>query len=589
MAFTVSMPAPSNHLYHVEFRVGGLKGPTQDFKMCVWTPGYYSFVDFASKVQNFEAKDISGATLKWDKPTNYVWRVQTGGAAAVAVSYDISATTSFVGNCFLDDKRGYITPGGVFMHVGNIINHPVTVTIVPNPNWNKISTGLDPVAPDQPHTYLAPDFDILYDSPILMGNLESFPQFEIQGVPHNFVAYNPGQGDYAQFMQDLKAVVGAGIAVFGDVPYTHYTFHSINAGRGGGIEHLNTASVSFSGSGLDTHRGRNGSLDFLAHEYFHNFNVKRIRPIELGPFDYDHGSRTKMLWVSEGLTSYYADMMLARSGMADLPETLDAFRRHVIAYEGNTGHLFQSVTQASWDVWAQGQGTGGPRNTNRIRKTISYYDKGPPLGLMLDFKIRHETKNKKSLDDVMRTLYQTYYKEKKRGWTEQEFRDVCEKIAGTRLSEFFEYVYTTKDPDYVKYFGYGGVEIEPPTETMKAYLGAIVEEKDAKLIITALDEKSAASRAKLAVGDEIMQLDGASTTLAEFNTAISGKQSGEAVKLKIFRDGKERSLDIVLGGTLERSFKLKPVAKPTALQAAILKDWMAGVPGPASTQAKASK
>jgi predicted metalloprotease with PDZ domain len=124
---------------------------------------------------------------------------------------------------------------------------------------------------------------------------------------------------------------------------------------------------------------------------------------------------------------------------------------------------------------------------------------------------------------------------------------------------------------------------------MKAYLGAIVEEKDAKLIITALDEKSAASRAKLAVGDEIMQLDGASTTLAEFNTAISGKQSGEAVKLKIFRDGKERSLDIVLGGTLERSFKLKPVAKPTALQAAILKDWMAGVPGPASTQAKASK
>jgi predicted metalloprotease with PDZ domain len=224
----------------------------------------------------------------------------------------------------------------------------------------------------------------------------------------------------------------------------------------GGIEHLNSTAISFSGDRFDG-TGRNGLLSFLAHEYFHHYNVKRIRPIELGPFNYDRENRTRMLWVAEGITSYYDELLLRRAGLTTEDDLIKAYRSSLIAYELKPGHLFQSVTQASFDTWSDGP---FGRTGDDINKTISYYDKGPVLGMLLDFKIRHETKNKKSLDDVMRTLYKNFYQQKNRGYTEDEFRQVCESIAGVSLAEFFEYVYTVKEIDYLKYFAYAGLAID---------------------------------------------------------------------------------------------------------------------------------
>ena len=265
-------------------------------------------------------------------------------------------------------------------------------------------------------------------------------------------------------------------------------------------------------------------MNFLVHEYFHNYNVKRIRPIALGPFDYDKANLTNMLWVSEGFTSYYANLMVARAGISNQDELLDGYRRDIAAYENNTGHLFQSATQSSWETWSQGP--FGGRGRGGITKTISYYSKGSALGLLLDFKIRHETKNRRSLDTVMQTLYRKFYKELKRGWTDEEFRAVCENVAGVPLKEIFEYASTTIDIDYNKYLGYAGLELEKPVELPDSYLGAIAEDVEGRLILTAIEGDSPAKAAGLAAKDEVRSLDGVKVDAAAFGESCGGQKAG---------------------------------------------------------------
>ncbi len=571
MTFTVSMEQPANHTFHVVFRCSGLKGAAQEFRMPAWSPGYYAIRDFARNVQNFRAADAKGLELKWEKSAN-AWKVQTGNTPVVSIAYDVTATSTFVADPYLGEDRGYIVGTGVFMYVPGQIRHPVTVEIKLDPNWKSIASGLDPVSPATPNVLKAPDFDVLYDSPILMGNLESLPPFEIKGVPHYFIGHKLGDNfNVAQFMKNLKAVVEQGIAVVGEVPYTHYTFLGIGAGAGG-IEHLNSTTVPFTGSPkLDTHEGTVRQMNFLGHEYFHNFNVKRIRPIALGPFDYDKPNLTNMLWVSEGFTSYYANLMVARAGITSLEELLDSFRREIAAYENSTGHLFQSATQSSWDSWTQGP-FGGRGGRGGVVKTISYYSKGDALGLLLDLKIRHETRNRKSLDSVMKTLYQKYYKELKRGWTDQEFRDVCEKTAGASLQEVFDYASTTRDIDYDKYLNYAGLQLEKPVELPEAWFGAIVEDVEGKPVITAVEGDSPAQRAFLAKNDQIKSLDGVEVDAGKFNATIAAKSPGDKIRLAVVRLGNDIEAQVELAHKLQRSCKIIRVPNPDALQAATLAD-----------------
>jgi len=454
-AFTVSTPDPASRQYHVRLRCDGLPGDTAEFRMPVWTPGYYGLFDYAGNVRNFGATDGDGRPLAFAKGGPNAWVIRKGPAATVLLSYDVAATSPFVANAFLDETRGYITPGALFVYVPGQLRRSVTVTVELNSKWTTVATGLDPVPKGPPHTFRAADFDVLYDSPILMGNLEELPAFSIKGIPHRFIGYALGDFDRQQFLDDLRAVVAAGTQIIGDVPYKEYTFIGIGPGRGG-IEHANSTAVPFSGIGADR-AARNRTLAFLAHEYFHCYNVKRIRPIELGPFDYDRPNVTDMLWVSEGFTSYYEYLMLTRSGRMTPQELLDALTRTIAAVENNPGRLFQSAAASSRETWNQGPfGRGG----TGAGKTISYYDKGAVLALLLDFRIRHETKNRKSLDDVMRALYRNYYKQRGRGWTEAEFRRTCEETAGTGLADFFEYATTAREIDYDRYLAYGGLRLE---------------------------------------------------------------------------------------------------------------------------------
>jgi predicted metalloprotease with PDZ domain len=573
MGFIVSMEQPGNHTYHVIFRCEGLKGAAQEFHMPVWSPGYYGLFDFAKNVQNFRAQDGSGKELSWQKDSANGWKVQTGNAPVVQVAYDVLATSTFVANPYLGADRGFIIGTGVFLFVRGQIAHPVTVEIRLAPEWRTVATGLDPVSPTKPYIFKAPDFDVLYDSPILMGNLEALPSFKIKGVSHYFTGYRLGSNfDREQFMKNLQAVVAQGIAVVGEIPYTHYTFLGIGPGAGG-IEHLNSAAVPFTGNpAFDSRAGLIRELCFLGHEYFHNFNVKRIRPIALGPFDYDKANLTRMLWVSEGFTSYYEYLIVARAGLMNQEELLDSYRKEITAYENSTGHMFQSATQSSWDTWTQGP--FGGRGRGGISKTISYYNKGAALGLLLDLKIRHESRNKRSLDTVMQKLYQRYYKQLKRGWTDEEFQAVCENAAGTSLKELFDYASTTVDIDYDKYLGYAGLELEKPIELQESLLGVIAENVEGKLLISAVDGDSPAHKINLAAGDEIRSLDGAKIDAAGLNSAVAAKKPGDKIRLMIARGGGNTEVEVTLGHKMQRSYRIVPITQPDALKSAILRDWM---------------
>ena len=569
MAFTVSMAQPHTHYYHVVFRCEGMGAGPLDFKMPAWTPGYYWIMDYAKNVLNFHAEDGAGNPLAWRKTAKNTWQVDSGESSAVTVSYDVYAFRRSVADSFLDDRRAFIAPAGVFMHVGDRIGQPVFVTFEPNKTGDRISTGLDP-AEGKPNTFYAPDFDVLYDCPILIGGQEILT-FEVQGIPHTIAIENLGSFDRDRFVSDIKKIVESAVKFIGEIPYRHYTFIMMDQG-GGGLEHLNSMAVFSNPSGWSNPRSYQGWLSFIAHEYFHLYNVKRIRPVALGPFDHDKENYTTMLWVSEGFTVYYEYLILRRGGLMSREGFFEQVRRYIAGYENRPGRLFQSAAESSYDTWMK----FFDRNENSANTTISYYSKGAALGLLLDLKIRHESKNRKSLDDVMRTLYGKFHKEKKRGFTDREFREVCEEAAGCGLSEIFDdYAATVKEIDYPKYFAYAGLEIDvTPRKLPGVFFGASTRTEDGNLIISSVEWNSPAQQGGLSAQDEIFALDGLRATARTLDRFFDAKKPGDRICVLIARRGMIQEKEIVLTAKTERSFRIRPMPDPDPLQAAILADWL---------------
>lgn len=453
--YTISIPDPTSHTYNVQLNCSNWSQDSIRLKMPRWMPGYYQIMDYPKSVENLMVKDYKGNNIPVNNTNENTWFINGIKNKAFTVNYTIRTKRQFVANSYVDSAHAYIIPANTFLYADGYLDMPVSVSLSFDKAWTKVATGLD-VVPGKTNEFTATDFDILYDCPILIGNLEELPSFKVKGVEHRFIGYNMGSFDKALFMNNLKRTVAAAVEIIGDIPFKQYTFIGIGPGRGG-IEHLNNTTVSFDGNGLDKPGTMNRIMNFLAHEYFHHYNVKRIRPFELGPFDYDKGSRTNLLWVSEGLSVYYEYLAVKRAGLVADTILFANFNNNLNAIENNPGRLYQSLQQASYRTWNDGPfGTGG----NEKGKTISYYEKGPLVGMLLDFEIRNATENKRSLDDVMRLLYWKYYKEKNRGFTEAEFQAACEEAAGIPLNAIFEYVYSTKELDYEKYLAYAGLKLD---------------------------------------------------------------------------------------------------------------------------------
>jgi predicted metalloprotease with PDZ domain len=281
-----------------------------------------------------------------------------------------------------------------------------------------------------------------------------------------------------------------------------------------------------------------------------------------------------MLWVSEGLSVYYEYMVVNRAGLTTDAELFNAFRGNMMAFENKPGRLYQTLEQASYETWSDGP---FGRTGDEVNKTISYYDKGPVVGLLFDFKIRQVTNNKRSLDDVMRFLYKEYYQKKKRGFTEEELKNAFESVAGVSLAREFEYVTTTKELDYPTYFNYAGLNIDTTTQVLPgAYAGFTLREREDSVFVANVDYESPGWNKGIRRGQPVLKINGEKATANVFNKIITSARPGDKIGLTLLIKNVMTDTEIIFTTKAEKGFKITPSQNPDTLQKQILEGWLKG-------------
>lgn len=455
--YSVYFKDPESHYLEVVLNFDQLTSKQTNLVLPVWTPGYYLILDTPRYIVDFEVTDANGKKIQWNKKSKNCWTVENGKNSKITVKYHVFANKKSVAESYVDSEKAFLMPNTIFMHVESAISNPVKLTINPHKNWKKISTGLQSIAQEN-YVFTAKNIDVLYDSPIYLGN-QKIISFEHEGKLYSLGIVTPEGLDEEKFTTDLKKIMSATTAIMKKVPYDYYSFIMMEAGDGG-LEHWNSQAIFTNGTfDFKSNQQYTDFLNFVTHEYFHLYNVKAIRPIELGPFDYNKENYTSMLWVSEGFTVYYEYIIMMKAGLLDAKEALKYITESIKRYENSEGNKHMSLSRSSFDIWLNFFNN----ETNASQTTISYYNKGPVIGFLLDLEIRNNTHNQKSLDDVMRFLYNEFYEKKGRGFTEAEFWKTSEQIAGKSLAEIKNYVETVNEIDYQKYLNYAGLKIDLST------------------------------------------------------------------------------------------------------------------------------
>ncbi|ARS37762.1 peptidase M61 [Pontibacter actiniarum] len=562
------MPEPHTHYFEVEAELSGVKKNYVDFTMPVWAPGSYLVREFAKNVEGFEATDKAGKELRTEKIDKNTWRVYSNKADVVRAKYDVYAYELSVRTSYLDASHGYVNGTSIFMYPEGYQNLNGTLVVKPYNGWDKVSTGLKSTGK---FTYTFPNYDILADSPLEIGTHEVYT-FTAAGVPHEVAMYGEGNFDPQRLMADMKKVTEEAVEVMGELPVDRYVFivHNLQRG-GGGLEHLNSTTLQTSRWNYGTESGYNGFLSLVAHEYFHLWNVKRLRPEALGPFDYNNENYTRLLWVSEGITSYYDDLIVRRAGFTSPDAYLGVVAGSINSVENTPGNKIQPVAEASFDAWIKYY----RRNENSNNAEVSYYTKGGVLGHLLNMEIMEATKGEKSLDDVMRYMYQRYYKKMGRGFREAEFKEAVEKISGRNMDAFFRnYVHGTQSPNYNEYFDAAGLQLVNVNEGSNAInWGASTYLSDGKLLVRGVNRGSSAWNGGLNVSDEIIAINGwrAGDDLERF---ISNMKVGDTAKVLISRDGMLQTLEIKMQKDDSVRYQFIRTDNPTQLQQKIFTKWL---------------
>jgi predicted metalloprotease with PDZ domain len=567
VAYTLSSPEPSTHLYRVRMRVRDLpRGRDHvDLVMPVWTPGSYLVREFERHVQDFATMPprAGAAAPQWEKVDKNTWRVRAPGET-LEVAYTVYANDLSVRTSHLDDTHGYVNGANVFMYTAGLQNRPATVTLDLPRGWD-VATSLARL-PGDGFVFHAPDYDTLADSPIESGVIRKI-EFEALGKPHTIAIWGTGNYDETRLRDDTKKIVEEAAKVFGgSLPYERYVFivHMVQDG-GGGLEHKNSTTLEASQYAFRKKEGYQGFLGLVAHEFFHAWNVKRIRPVALGPFDYEAENYTKMLWLMEGTTDYYASVILKRAGLISQEDYDKEIAKLIQDYEATPGRRHMSLEEASFDAWIKYY----RRNEHSVNSQISYYQKGALVSAMLDLEIASRTGGKKSLDDVMRYLW-TNYGAKDVGIPEDKVQPAVEAAIGGGFGDFFDkYVRGTANIDYDAFLKSAGLRLVrevkkddarlDPTK-LGAWLGATVADAEGKTVVRAVLEDSPAWKGGLNTDDQLLALDGGRVTAATLPDRLADRSPGDEVTLTIFRRDALRTLKIVLGERPPDTYKIEKIA-----------------------------
>jgi predicted metalloprotease with PDZ domain len=610
------MPEPHTHLFHVELRVDGHQGPL-DLVMPSWTPGSYLLREFPRHLQGFRVRSGSGDEVRWEKLDKNSWRVHAPAGGAV-VRYEVYANDLTVRTSHLDATHGYVNGASVFLWLRGAEAAPVELTVEPPSGW-RVTSALPPADAEPADgrgavRFRAEDFAQLFDSPIEIGT-HRLIEWQTRGVPHRYAVWGRGDIDEDRLVRDTTRVVETVVDFWGgSLPYSEYTFflHLLPGGRGG-LEHRNSCSLH-----ADPHQfGGPAYEQFIAlvlHEYFHTWNGTRLRPEPLVRPDLTRENYTRNLWIVEGLTTYYTDLLLLRAGLITAERYLERLADSVNRWLAIPGRHLQSLADSSFDTWIRFYRP----DEHTPNAQVSYYHKGALVGLLLDLHIRGRTEGRHSLDDVMRGLWERYgardigYPEE----TKAGIQAIAEEVCGEPLGDLFErYLHGTGDLPLAEALATVGLELRSDTSAAGPSDGRGERTTDAPRGLTAAHAASAgavAVRHVLAVGtsalvdpvfragirlepgstrvahvragspahrsginarDEIVALDGHRVSAVSLPQRIAAR-GPEPVRVALFRRGELRELELAGASELPAPVKAREAESATAEQRARRAAWL---------------
>ena len=566
--YTLRFPAPHTHYLEVEATVPTAGRPDVEVYMATWTPGSYLIREYERNVEAVTA--TAGArNLAVEKSKKNRWKITTGGAAAVTLRYKVYSHEMTVRNNWVEAGFAMINGAPTFLTLVERSARPHEVRIELPAAWQGVQTPLMPVA-GAANTFRAEDFDTIVDSPIIIGN-PVVREFTVDGKKHALVLEgDPSLFDADKAAADVKKIVETARGVMGPLLYPHYYFLNMIVEQGGGLEHKNSFLGMAGRYTTRTHRAYMGWLGLIAHEYFHNWNVKRMRPIELGPFDYENENYVKTLWVAEGFTDYYSEIIPKRAAISTRDEFFDDLSNSIEQVQTTPGRLVSPVSMSSYDTWIKQYRP----DENIANVSINYYSKGAVIAFLLDARIRKSSNGTRTLDDGMRWMLQRYSGEK--GYTPEQFYQVMSEAAGTDLKGWFaKTAESTDELEYTEALEYFGLRFRPvDMRNARPTIGAGTRNDAGRLVITSVRRGTPAIAAGLNVDDEILAIDDVRVRADGLAGRMDQYKPGDKVSVLVARRDRVVKFDVTLGPEPGRSWRLETLANATEEQKARLSAWI---------------
>ncbi|WP_242340800.1 MULTISPECIES: M61 family metallopeptidase [Anaeromyxobacter] len=573
MRYRLSLPEPHSHLFHVE-AILERPGATPELALPVWTPGSYLVREFARHLEGVEADDGQGRRLTIERLDKQRFRVDAGGAERVVVRYRVYANELTVRTCHLDGTHGYLNGAAVFLYAPGREREPQVLEIAPPEGWS-IATAL----PGGPTTFTARDYDELADSPVEIGRHRVVP-FTALGKPHEIAIWGRGNVEEAKLAEDTRRIVETLGGLMGGLPYERYLFIlHLTEKRRGGLEHASSTTLNVGRMQFFPRDAYEETLGLFAHEFFHLWNVKRMRPAALVPFDYGREQYTRLLWWFEGATSYYEGLALARAGLLDAGRYLRNLGRALTQLERTPGARKMSVQEASFLAWVKHYRP----DENSGNSAISYYLKGELVALALDLALRRAGS---SLDALLRALYARH---EGRGLPEDGVEQAAAELLGADAARrFFDrQVRGTEPLDLdLELVGLrlrrraaqglddkGGTPPKNGDERPAPGWAGFELAQGPKLAVASVQEGSPAHRAGLYAEDELVAEGGFRLDRAALWDRLGERGPGGSLRLTVFRRDELVEVTVPLAPWPEDTVWLEPVEAASEAQRAAFEEW----------------
>jgi predicted metalloprotease with PDZ domain len=597
------MSRPVSHLFEVTMEVKLASAePEQslDFQMPKWTPGRYAVFDFAKNVQEFKASyfdckrhgdrgsalDCTPAPLPVTRVDDQTWRVTTKVGNQVLIDYKVFANDLSGTFSQLDNRHANFNGGSIFMYIVGHKPDPVKLVIDPPSGWRIVNGRMDKI--DQ-RVWNFPNYDFLIDTPTEIAPNWTDDQFQVDGKKYHVVVHSFGDegGKRDKLVRDIEKIVRAETAMWGPPEFDSYTFlihFAADDHSGDGMEHLTSTQIIEPGA-LKEDGVYGSTLDTVAHEFFHVWNVKRLRPLELGPWDFTRPLNTRALWIAEGITNYYGHLMRRRAGLWEDAAFLRRESQTITQIENAPGSRLMSAEDSSLSAPFLDNAPHA-QQTNLDNTSISYYPKGELVGLVLDLLIRGRTNGKASLDDVMRRMYDEFYLKspnatyylRGRGYTSEDFERVVIQVAGSDLQSFFgPHVRGVAVLPYDEAFAFVGLTLVREQARQPFDLGIGIDfQEPGGLMIDLVRANSPAEDAGLQAGDEIISLGKKSISRENFLVSLARFKQGERVPITVKRDRQTIQATLVVGAPERFDYRIEERKDATPQQKALRAAWLKG-------------